>query len=501
MDYFRYLNARGFETARRDAATWKRALGTVAVYDAVVCEFIAHAEAETEVVRWAKSGWPHIPVVAITKVGDMDASMAASRAGVDAFVDEEDWGGLARELTARIERSEAARERRVAPVSTGNAQNSGREPEPRRPHLDVGLKMAELMRAPTMDRAEVKKELARVRAVSRHDDNAALLIGEKELTKVRVAPPEELAEALSRFGEEGGPSEAFVLDALAKQRGSEKALLLAQSLSSTSRFSPRVRGACARAYFEAGLVKEADAILAAIDDPDARVLAADIAKRAGRDERAFDELGRAQATRLETLGAEERVRRWRNALFSALPGPRVGSTVDVDFCGTRWTILLDGEPLLGRAEAAIVVASPLVSRRHLVIRAGDEAPTVEDLGSRHGTFSDGKRIEGRMPISAGLPLMLGGSIPCMVRPAKAPESDAPAAVVEVGVGAISSLSDRPCASRRGDSVSRRRDSSSSTSTATAAWLALTTCPERSCSTSALRSPRASAHRLSSRISK
>jgi DNA-binding winged helix-turn-helix (wHTH) protein len=55
--------------------------------------------------------------------------------------------------------------------------------------------------------------------------------------------------------------------------------------------------------------------------------------------------------------------------------------------------LADGENLVGRHPASIVsIDSKKVSRRHAVIHVAGEEATLVDLGSRNGTFVDGRKI-------------------------------------------------------------------------------------------------------------
>jgi DNA-binding winged helix-turn-helix (wHTH) protein len=63
--------------------------------------------------------------------------------------------------------------------------------------------------------------------------------------------------------------------------------------------------------------------------------------------------------------------------------------------GRREVDLLDGENIVGRdGEAAIRLNAPGISRRHARIVVASERVTIEDLGSKNGTYVQGKRIEG-----------------------------------------------------------------------------------------------------------
>ena len=79
--------------------------------------------------------------------------------------------------------------------------------------------------------------------------------------------------------------------------------------------------------------------------------------------------------------------------------------------GRRLKLAL-GETLIGRdKQCAIRLATPDVSRRHcrLVVQelAGEELVTAEDLGSRNGTYVNGRRIAGRTRLDAGDTVRVG----------------------------------------------------------------------------------------------
>jgi DNA-binding winged helix-turn-helix (wHTH) protein len=76
--------------------------------------------------------------------------------------------------------------------------------------------------------------------------------------------------------------------------------------------------------------------------------------------------------------------------------------------GSREFLLREGENLIGRsAECLVRIASPRVSRRHarVVVTAG--AATIEDLGSKNGTFVEGKRITEPTRLHDGAQVGLG----------------------------------------------------------------------------------------------
>jgi hypothetical protein len=74
----------------------------------------------------------------------------------------------------------------------------------------------------------------------------------------------------------------------------------------------------------------------------------------------------------------------------------------------REVALAQGENLLGRThEAAVWVEHPSVSRHHAVIRVEGAKATIEDCGSKNGTFVGEERVEGRRNLSSGDDIRLG----------------------------------------------------------------------------------------------
>jgi putative peptide zinc metalloprotease protein len=63
---------------------------------------------------------------------------------------------------------------------------------------------------------------------------------------------------------------------------------------------------------------------------------------------------------------------------------------------------------LGRgAENDVTLSDPSVSRQHARVRLADGVPLLEDAGSSHGTFLDGRPIEGERALHAGQVIQLG----------------------------------------------------------------------------------------------
>jgi pSer/pThr/pTyr-binding forkhead associated (FHA) protein len=80
-------------------------------------------------------------------------------------------------------------------------------------------------------------------------------------------------------------------------------------------------------------------------------------------------------------------------------GPRAGDTVEVK-----------EELVIGREDCDLEVADLEMSRRHAVVRRATSRLEVEDLGSRNGTFVDGKRIEEPTPVGGGAEIRVGTTV-------------------------------------------------------------------------------------------
>ena len=78
------------------------------------------------------------------------------------------------------------------------------------------------------------------------------------------------------------------------------------------------------------------------------------------------------------------------------------------FLGEREIPLNEGPNLLGRVEgAAAWIESPTVSRRHARILVAGTRATLEDLGSKNGTYLRGERISGSARLADGDEVRLG----------------------------------------------------------------------------------------------
>lgn len=78
------------------------------------------------------------------------------------------------------------------------------------------------------------------------------------------------------------------------------------------------------------------------------------------------------------------------------------------FCGNREYPLPDGEHIVGREPAASVcLDSPKVSRRHARLIVNGSSATLEDLGSKNGSFVGGIRINGPTTLTSGDEALIG----------------------------------------------------------------------------------------------
>jgi DNA-binding winged helix-turn-helix (wHTH) protein len=107
--------------------------------------------------------------------------------------------------------------------------------------------------------------------------------------------------------------------------------------------------------------------------------------------------------------------------FQARPSPMETierAPADV-VCVLRWTderlTLTQGSYVIGRdPRADVVIESTTVSRRHARLCVDRETVTIEDLGSRNGTFVAGRRVDGVTVLSDRDEIGLG-AMPIRVR--------------------------------------------------------------------------------------
>jgi len=117
----------------------------------------------------------------------------------------------------------------------------------------------------------------------------------------------------------------------------------------------------------------------------------------------------------EALGDDARTPRYIATLQGFGYAFRADATVDGQARGSEcWLasagapiLLVSGENVLGREGASVVLDSPTVSRRHArVIVEGTQA-TVEDLGSKNGTFVNNETVTAPQPLKDGDQIRVG----------------------------------------------------------------------------------------------
>jgi DNA-binding winged helix-turn-helix (wHTH) protein len=90
--------------------------------------------------------------------------------------------------------------------------------------------------------------------------------------------------------------------------------------------------------------------------------------------------------------------------------------------GKNRTALEPGETVIGRDPgAAVWLDDPSVSRRHARILVSADGATLEDLGSKNGTFLGETRVHAPTPLSDGDAVKIG-SVPLLVRLFETPDS-------------------------------------------------------------------------------
>jgi hypothetical protein len=105
-----------------------------------------------------------------------------------------------------------------------------------------------------------------------------------------------------------------------------------------------------------------------------------------------------------------------------------GQVVHLSLGDQSVKLVLGEEVIIGRV-GAIAIASPAVSRQHLVVTRRGTDVVVRDLGSRNGTRLRGVALGGEAMVGDGIDLLLGNEVPLVVRPAP----ELPGAVA-VGIG-------------------------------------------------------------------
>lgn len=141
-----------------------------------------------------------------------------------------------------------------------------------------------------------------------------------------------------------------------------------------------------------------------------------------------------------------------------------GPAVDLQLGAAKTRLIFGREVILGRSDAALIVAHSAVSRRHLAFRRKDDGSLwVRDLDSRNGTQRANLPLAGELPLTGPLSLTLGREVPIELAPLFSEGSALPLLDVRVaGVHATLVLGDQ-VPLQRGWSIAIAQD-----------WLELTT---------------------------
>jgi hypothetical protein len=84
--------------------------------------------------------------------------------------------------------------------------------------------------------------------------------------------------------------------------------------------------------------------------------------------------------------------------LTVISGPAAGTSLP-----------LEGDLVIGRSDGDLTIPDTEISRRHAVIRPTNGGVVIEDLGSRNGTFVDGRQITEPVTVRTGVRIQLGGS--------------------------------------------------------------------------------------------
>jgi DNA-binding winged helix-turn-helix (wHTH) protein len=104
------------------------------------------------------------------------------------------------------------------------------------------------------------------------------------------------------------------------------------------------------------------------------------------------------------------------------PGPPEGDHLFRLVWGQREVALTEGENILGRGSDSLVwIDAQSVSRRHARLRIASGLATLEDLGSKNGTFVNGIRLTTPLALRDGDELRIG-SIPMTLKVHSKPTS-------------------------------------------------------------------------------
>lgn len=123
----------------------------------------------------------------------------------------------------------------------------------------------------------------------------------------------------------------------------------------------------------------------------------------------------------------EAIRHLRTHVRGGADGRLVERLIAAERCLTmqpRQRVRLDAELVtlvfgtpawLGRADCAIEVRSPVVSRAHLLFRHDTRGLVVVDRDSANGTFLGSARLSGELVVDGTVELALGGTVPVEIR--------------------------------------------------------------------------------------
>jgi len=105
-------------------------------------------------------------------------------------------------------------------------------------------------------------------------------------------------------------------------------------------------------------------------------------------------------------GAIRTVHRYGYAFEAVAEGPRTPNRL---VASSGVYPLNDGENVIGRDNScSVVLQAPGISRRHAVIRLSPSAATLEDLGSKNGTWRNDERVEQPQELRNGDRIRIGG---------------------------------------------------------------------------------------------
>jgi DNA-binding winged helix-turn-helix (wHTH) protein len=117
----------------------------------------------------------------------------------------------------------------------------------------------------------------------------------------------------------------------------------------------------------------------------------------------------------EALGDDARAPRYIATLQGFGYAFRANATVSDQPSASDWwlawagapILLTAGENVLGREGAAVVLDSPTVSRRHARVLVDGTGATIEDLGSKNGTFLNNESVTSPRPLADGDQIRVG----------------------------------------------------------------------------------------------